>query len=439
MGTLAMGIEECLNNENFRVTLVAPTQKQARTIAKFTAREILETCPPELRPIYKTQENIFEFHNGSVIEIYGNNAGRIESLRGGKSNLVICDEVGFWDDLEYSIQSVLLPRLNTTKGKLIMISTPPKSAGHPFQKFYETAKFRKASLLRTIYDCPRFSDKDIDGFAEELGGHDSVQFRREYMSEFITDSSMAVIPEATENKMKEIVKEVKRPPYFDTYVCMDLGLKDLTFILFAYWDFRLGKVVIEDEIVTNKPEELRTDKLAYSIYDKEQELWFDPESGSADHKSYLRISDIDHFVINDLHMQHGLDFIPTTKDDQDIMINNLRMMVANDKIIIHPRCTNLVFHLINGVWKDSKKKIMDRSPDAGHYDGIDALKYLVRNIHFSRNPYPASYDLNLTENSFISPHWKEKTSSLKDGLNDIFSLKTTTKSKSRYYNGKKFK
>ena len=425
--SLTIAIEECINKKRFKVTFVAPTQKQARMIVKQTAREILDTCPPELRPTLKTQENTFVFPNESEIEILGNNAGRIESARGGKSNLIICDEVGFWDDLEYSVKSVLMPRLNTTKGKLLMISTPPKSAGHPFQKFYETAKYRKASILRNVYTCPRFTKEAIDEFAEEQGGYDSVSFKREYECQFLTDLSMAVIPEATEEKMKAIVQDWERPPFMDTYTCMDLGLKDLTFILFAYFDFRRGKVVIEDELVINNPEELRTDKLAYAIYDKEQELWFDPTMGYEAYKPYLRISDVDHFVINDLYLQHGMEFMPTSKDDQDIMVNNLRMMISNEKIVINPRCKELIFHLQNAVWKDSKKKVMDRSPDAGHYDGVDALKYLVRNIHFSKNPYPATYDLNLNSNSFLSPHWKEETSSFKEGLKEMYAPKTRKK------------
>jgi hypothetical protein len=36
-----------------------------------------------------------------------------------------------------------------------------------------------------------------------------------------------------------------------------------------------------------------------------------------------------------------------------------------------------------------------RSPDNGHYDCVDALIYLCRNIVFSKNPYPAHYDLGV--------------------------------------------
>jgi len=426
-GCLTLAIEECLNNKNFVVTFVAPVQKQAKKIAQRTAREIFDTCPPHLRPQFKTQDNTFFFDNGSIIEILGNNAGNIENARGGKSHLIICDEVGFWDNLDYSIKSVLLPRTNTTKGKVILISTPPSSAGHPFQKFYEDASFRDAAMIRTIYDCPRFTLDDIDRFAEEMGGYDSIQFKREYLSEFIVDDSLAVIPEANDAKLKEIVKEWKRPPYFDTYVCMDLGFRDLTFIGFAYFDFRAGKIVIEDELVFDKPQDLRTDHLAYSIYDKEQELWQDSLISDDVYQPYMRVSDIDHFVLNDLYLQHGLQFTPTSKDNLDVMINLVRMMINEERIIIHPRCKNLIFHLQNATWKDHNRKTFSRSPDAGHYDGVAMLTYLVRNVQHHKNPYPADFDLNLNSNSFISPKYKSDKGTFKEGVQEIFSLKSTYK------------
>lgn len=434
---LTMGIEVCLKKANQIVVFVAPAQNQARKIAKTTVREILEDCPEHLMPEYKSQDNVYVFPNGSQLEIIGNNAGRIEGARGPKANLILCDEVGFWDDLAYAIKSVLFPKLNTTRGKLLMASTPPKSHGHEFYAFKEDAEYRRALTIRTIYDCPRYTEEEITEFADECGGFKSNDFRREYLCEFIVDTSLAVIPEATEELMKEIVMEWERPPFFDSYVCMDLGLKDLTFVIFAYFDFRAGKVIIENEFVSNNPEELRTDKLAYKIYDMEQELWGELAINGENYEPHLRISDIDHFVINDLYLQHGLMFIPTTKDDQDIMVNNLRMMMSSKKIIIHPRCKELVFHLKNAVWRDMNKKKMDRSPDAGHYDGVDALKYLVRNIHYHKNPYPPTFDLNLNSQSFISPHFKPKSSSFKEGIKDLYSLKSRNK-KDRNY-GKEYK
>lgn len=413
---LTYAIEKCLQNPNYIVTMVAPTAKQAREIAKTAMREILDSCPEHLKPEYKTQENFFAFKNGSMIQIYGNNKGKIESLRGGKSHLIICDEVGFWDDLEYSIKSALVPRTTTTKGKIILITTPPKSAGHPFFKLHQYAVSRDAAILRTIHDCPRFTEEDIDTFAEELGGYETVDFQREYLCRFLTDISKAVIPEANEELMEQITLEWRLPPYYDCYVAADFGLKDLTAVLFAYYDFRTAKVVIEDELIINRPEDLRLDNIAEAIFAKEVELWQDKEPK-------MRIADANPLVINDLYLQHNLNMIQSPKDDFDGGISNMRMMLSNGRVVIHPRCTNLLFHIQNATWKNDKKKDFDRSPDAGHYDAVAALMYLLRNINYNHNPYPMNFDYRITESTWISPNRTTTEEDYKKQLRNQFSTK----------------
>ena len=89
-----------------------------------------------------------------------------------------------------------------------------------------------------------------------------------------------------------------------------------------------------------------------------------------------------------------INFIATKKDDKEAAINTLRVMLASKKIIIHPRCQTLIRHLRNVKWDSTGKKFA-RSPDDSHYDAADAAIYLVRSIIYSRNPYPAHFDMNL--------------------------------------------
>lgn len=426
----AIADELCRQNQNYRITFVAPVQNQARMIAKFTMREVLETCPPELHPTFKTQDNMYIYPNGSVFEILGNNAGRIEKARGGKSHLIILDEVGFFDDLEYSVRSVLYPRLTTTNGKIVMISTPPRSAGHPFADFVSKAKYNNALLVKNIFDCGHFTAEEINKIAEEYGGYDSIDFRREYGCEFITDIDLAVIPEAIEAEEfdKNFVKEFKRPPFYDTYVGMDLGFNDPTGLLFGVFDFRTTKLYIEDEILIRDAQNLRTDKIAEFITTKESELWcsvYDDEI----HQPYKRISDIDPLTLNDLYLQHNLYFQATTKDTLQSMVNELRLWFSQDKIVIHPRCHDLIFQIKNATFKDKNKKTFSRSKKAGHYDLLAALMYLVRNIDKSHNPYPRDYDLRLESinEPFVSPKWSANNGNYKDELAKAFGLKRKRK------------
>lgn len=378
--------ETCLQKPNSIVKMLFPTQKMARTTIVPIMRTILETCPKDLKPEFLKNEGIYKFPNGSEIQFAGNDANNVEKLRGGAANLCIVDEAGFCDDLSYGVRSVLMPTVTTTQGKIILSSTPSKTLGHEFINFVKQAEYDDSLVKKTIYDNKMFSPEMVKEIEDSYGGAQNSEFRREYMCEIITDQDSAVVPEFSEEVQKEIIVEHPRPRFYDYYVSADLGFKDLTAVLFGYLDFKAGKLIIEDELVMSR---MTTEDLANAITKKEDLLLTDPRTYEKK-EPYLRVSDVNWFIINDLQKLHGLSFLPTMKDDKEASINNMRIMIASKKILINPKCKNLIFHLRNGVWKKSRKDF-DRSPDAGHYDFIDALLYMVRNVHWNRNPYPANY------------------------------------------------
>jgi hypothetical protein len=379
-----IAVQECLQRPGIIVTFCAPRLNQAKKIAKTTLREVLKTCPKDIAPEYKSQENLFRFPNGSILELGALNQDRADDLRGSKSHLIIVDEAGFVDDLKYTLRSVLYPKLNTTKGNILICSTPPRSAAHEFYDIIKQAEFDGTLVKKTIYDCPRYTKEDIEGFAKEVGGADSTDFKREYLCQMITDEESAIIPEASDENMEEIVYEHKRPPFFDAYVSMDIGFKDLTVVLFGYYDFRQGVMVIEDEIVI-KGRELTTSRLADLIHTKEELLWgFKPP--------YMRISDNNNLILlNELTVDYGLSVRPTAKDNKEAALNNVRLSISDEMLSISPKCKTLIFHLKSGTW-NKQRTSYDKTPDGGHADGIDALSYMLRNIQKTKNPYPYGFD-----------------------------------------------
>lgn len=392
-----MAVEQCIQKPNSIVKFIAPEKSQIRSILRPIMRDVLKGCPGDLRPEYKTNENLYRFPNGSEIQLAGSDNGNAENLRGGNSHLCIIDEAGFCSDLEYVIQSILLPTTTTTKGKVIMASTPPKSPDHEFVNFVKEAKIKGALITKTIFDNPLITQDDINEMVEASGGVDTIQFRREYMAEIIKDDNFAVIPEFTKEMAERTVREWQRPPYFDCYTAMDIGFKDLTVVLFAYLDFRSAKLVIEDELVMSG-KKMTTDILAAEIKKKEEAVWKNALTGESQ-KPFIRVSDNNLIVLNDLQNLHNLTFLPTNKDNADAALNFLRMLIGQEKIIINPRCTTMVFHLENAVW-NKQRTSFERSADAGHYDAIDALKYLVRNVNFNKNPYPSNWGMPNKESIF---------------------------------------
>lgn len=385
-GLLTIATQECLTRKNITVVFIAPRLKQARKIAKTNMAEILKTCPDDVRPKYNAKEESYYFPStGSTIELAGFNADEVESQRGPKAHLIIVDECGFMTNLKYGLKSVLYPKLNTTKGSMILCSTLPRSQGHEYFDFIKKAEYNGTLIKKNVLECPRYTKEDIDRFAEEVGGYDSVDFKREYLNIMITDDEYAVIPEATEELMQEIVKELPRPPYYDVYVSMDIGVKDLTVALLGYYDFKKSSVVILDEVIL-KGKNVTTESIHDSISFKEQ-MHFGTKI------PYLRVADDNNqILLNDLMSTKNMFFQITRKDQKEAALNNLRVMLAAHRIIIHPRCKTLIFHLKNATW-NNRKTSYERSPDNGHYDALDALIYFIRNVNFSKNPYPKDYDM----------------------------------------------
>ena len=211
--------------------------------------QILETCPEDVKPQLKQKDDIYYFPNGSEIQMAGSEAGNIETLRGGSSHLCIVDEGQDVSDLHNAIKSVLGPTTTTTRGKILIAGTPPRDPEHHFLDYVEMCDAKGILKVKTIYDNPRLTKEDIEQQIEISGGVNSEEFQREYMCKIFKSKTNTVIPEFDEEKIPQIVQEWKKPPFYDSYVGMDLGFRDMTVVLFAYYDFLRDKVVTERELV----------------------------------------------------------------------------------------------------------------------------------------------------------------------------------------------
>jgi len=404
---LTYAIEFCLKNPNSIVKFVAPTRQMVTSYIRPLFYEITIDCPKDILPSYRTKENIYKFHNGSEIQLAGTDNGNADRIRGGNAHLCILDEVGFIDDLDYVVNSVLLPTTTMTKGKIIMASTPPKSMDHPFIGFIKRAEQAGAYIRKTIFDNPRLTKEEIEAIAESVGGYDTVDFKREYLAELVVSEEDSVVPEFTRELENEIVKEVTRPELADTYVSMDIGGNDLTVILFGFYDFMSATIVIQDELVFNR--KVLTDEIASAVQSKEFELW-------GYRAPLLRVADNNNIILlNDLAAKHGLNFTPTMKDDKLAQLNNMRILLKRKKILISPKCKTLISHLKGATWNKQRTSYA-KSPDKGHYDALDALVYLVRNVNMNRNPYPENHSFSSSDYMVVKHNYQQPTTQFEHAL-----------------------
>lgn len=395
---LIIALEECLKQPNFIVNLASTTQKELHRAIYPNLAEILKDCPNDVRPVFKAQQSLYQFPNGSRLIIAGTNNGHQDDLRGGTSNLNLIDEAGQIDNLRYLIGSVMNPMTATTLGRTIIASTPAPTSGHDFFTISEIARLRDTFIRFTIYDSGHLDQAAIEKIYKECMETDAVDtledsdtFRREYMCEWITDSNRKIIKQWKGNNRLIQGADTTHDHYqfYHKYLGIDFGFKrDFTAILWAHYNFDEAKLYIEDEYV-NKGVATITSRLQQVIKDREAILW-------PNLPVYMRWSDNDQpQMLSQMAVDYDLTINATAKGPGSLQagVNKVQIWVQNKKIIVDPKCKQLIGCLDFGIWNTTLEKF-DRTEAYGHFDALMALIYLVRNIDIQTCPIPLLHNID---------------------------------------------
>lgn len=376
-------VECALSKPKAQIRYGAAFQTDLKEFIIPAFEKIMEDAPEACKGKYKAQTSCFEFPNGSRIKLVGIDK-RPEGLRGNTLDMVILDECGFLSNLDYVYKSVIIPATtHRPNAKIILVSTPPSTPAHSFLDYCAKAESENAYRCFTIYDNPMIDERTITRLMMEAGGENSTTWKREYLCQFVTDSELQIIPEWDEEKYKLEMPRDEYYQYYHRYVGMDLGTKDFTACIFGYYDFKKATLVIQDEMMMNGPS-MNTLKLVAAIQAKELTLW----EGI---KPFRRISDNNNLhLLQDMSSLHSMHFQATTKDTLDAMINEVRTLVQQGRIVVEPKCVQLLGCLKYGVF-NKKRTEFARSNVYGHYDHLAALIYLVRNLSMNNNPIPADH------------------------------------------------
>lgn len=428
---LSMAVEVCLKKPFAVVKYAFPKGNMAKKMLAPVMRKLIEDCPEHLKPEYMVAEKCYRFANGSEIQISGTDNDGWENLRGGDSDMNCVDESGFCNDLTYGIRSVMSPTVKITKGRTIMVSTPSRSEAHEFiQDWVYPYKAEGRIKIYTIYDNPNFNAEAIKEAEEEYPrGVEDEGFRREYLCHIIRGSEKTILPSFTDIAEVDIVRDdFEMPVFCDRYASLDPGGKDLTGVLFGYYDYMKATLYIQDEIAVDGT--TNTEILAKMIKEKEQEHWSNPIDKSI-LTPYKRVSDVSNgILLTDLQKLHNLSFSKTKKDDKQAAINALDVDIMRRKIVIHPRCINLLYHLKFAEWNNAQTefKRLKASPSgklaASHCDLLDCLIYMHRNVVKSHNPFPKDYGDMRGSSIFKGIRTESKPhSQLGDALSKLFKKK----------------
>lgn len=375
------------------IPFAAPTLKMIRNITIPIFRDICLDAPPDIRPIWRASEGKFLIpSNNSEIVLAGVNNGHADDLRGRKAHVAVLDEAGYMDELDYLVEDVLMPQLLTTGGKIIMASSPSRTPAHPFKKYCARALREGCYSEYDIYQAGYAPDL-IEKFKKEAGGADSTTWKREYLCQFVVDENYAIIPE-WRTEYEKVIPRDEFFRFYHLYEFMDMGVRDKTVVIFAYYDFLNARLVVIGEIVMNGPQ-MTTEKLAAAIKAKENQLW----GGRA---VYRRVADNNNpLMLQDLGSLHGIHFRPTQKEGKtekttilEAMVNQLRIQVGGGRVVVDPSCTDTVGCLKFGIWNESRTTF-ERVEEFGHFDALAALIYGNLDIDRTTNPIPTGLNVSL--------------------------------------------
>lgn len=410
-----IAVEECIRQPFKTIVYVAPLKSQViEIVTEQTFRTVFEYCPKALIPVLDGSALLFS--NGSRIRLAGTDNKNYANLRGGAAHQVLLDEAGFMADLDTGVLPSVTPMLKTTGGKIIFASTPPENLDHPYLDILREHEESKQISTYTIWDDKSLTQKQLDKIIQDCRGQQTTLFKREYECKRIAESSQQVLPELTQEVSEKILlsdNSYRRDPlykYWLKYIVADWGGKDKTAILFAHYNYRSKKVIIDDHLDL-VGSEISSKRIATEIIRMRNEMW------NEEHKDILYICDSNNILIqNDMINEYGLPFISTTKERlKSQMVQKVRDWVFDDRIAFGPDAKFALNSAMSGWWAKGKDEFA-RSKIYGHYDHLAALIYLIRNIDTNKDPLPPLLGVN-TFNQFVDPREIE----LRRQANSIFN------------------
>lgn len=411
-----IAVEECLRKPYTTIAYVAPLKSQViEIVTEKTFRTIFETAPKDLIPKLDGSELVFK--NGSRIRLAGTDNKNYANLRGGHAHQIFLDEAGFMSDLSDGVLPSVTPMLKTTGGKIIFASTPPENLDHDYYNTLREHEESNQISTFTIWHDKTLTQKQLEKIIHDCKGRDTTMFKREYECQRIADTSKQVVPQLTRDVADKILlpnEDYLLDPlyfYWKKYIVADWGGRDKTAILFAHYNYRTKKLVVEDHLDLNGSEV--TPKVIATRIKEKTKRWEDNN-----HKTYY-ICDSNNIIIqNSMINDYKLPFVSTSKSNlKSQMVEKVKTWVYDDRLEFGPLAEFALKSAMSAHWDKSQDKFAT-SKIFGHYDHTAALVYLIRNVDEFQDPIPATIGYDPDKHFMVPEH----ISGLKKNTNKLNAL-----------------
>lgn len=308
-----------------------------------------------------------------------------DRIRGGTYAMIHWSEVAFSKiELGETIVSVFdkvcAPTLRKTKGYFFGESTNNGKNGW-YDLWHSAADYGMKTIKFSLSDLVYMGLVSAEEYEEIRKTTHPDVFRQEYECEWVTFQGRVY----EEFRPEKHVVDLPSPANWQTTVAaIDWGYwPSATAILFAY--VKGGVVHIYDEHYKHR--ELAA--LTAEEVDKKRHYWAMPSLAmTADHEED-RIEELN---------RRGM---PCGKADKVNVLGariQIKELLYFDRLLIHPRCKNLIRELETATWHEKREGELDPTQDSiGHFDAEAALRYLVRQLSdFTEtapdNPAPVGVD-----------------------------------------------
>ena len=177
-----IGMYYCIQTKNFRCYCVEPTFNQADKVMN----EVWKMCKGQ--PFYYKKNDVKRqiiFKNGAEIRLFSAEQG-VEALQGYTCELLIIDEAAY---LSEDIIDAIFPYVNTTKGPIVMFSTPRTKSGQ-FYNYYSMGMVGDENIYSYDWALEDVSEllspAKLELYRKTV---DPLKFKNYYLGEFLNNES----------------------------------------------------------------------------------------------------------------------------------------------------------------------------------------------------------------------------------------------------------
>ena len=455
---LITDVEEMLRRPGCRGMIATPMQKSIGGIIVPLTKLLFKDAPPGYFPRYVGSKDAD--HQGLYIDAADSFCKLIgldkhpDATRGEFLDFCHITEAAFVKGLYELITGVINPQFRHRPWAwLAMESSTAKVPDCDFNReFREDAKLRGCYRKYTIRDSP-LTEEEIDKEERRSGGRHSAQCRRELYCEEVRDEEEMIVPEfdAPSNERPFTAHVVDpalwtMPKYALGHVGYDPGTTDPHGQVGIYFDWLKQCIVVQwawaksnastGEVVriTQEFEQMfwgtkhrepgqrvRELSILDAITTGSGKVWeapapaltfWDEGEWTLKPNPYSRISDIDNQFVIDLNVDHGMGLRKALKGpgSKDADTEHLRTLFGARpvKIVIlkNGHTDKLIEQLRSGMWntdENGHRTDWQRTKTLGHCDCIAALKYVVRDVLWNRNPNAPAHVLDPNVPDFYVP------------------------------------